>query len=373
MLRISPHSFYSLSALFRIVDTRSFKGFSDRQLHTKIKNMKNIVETLGIDLSKSTLDAFLHVSKVHEQFENNRKGFQAMLTWARKTGKIKISELLTCFEHTGIYGMELAAFLEKKKVFYCMVPALEIKKSLGMVRGKNDRVDAQRIAEYAHLRRDTIKETKLPSALIQKMKKLIGLRSKMVRQRAGYMASLGELKRIYKRSDHKHLFVLQENIIKELTKSIDVVEAELNALVKSDEEVYKTCKLLMSIKGIGPIVAYNLIVVTHCFRAFENSRQLACYCGLAPFSYQSGTSLKSKAKVSNYADKGLKALLTTAANSAVGCDAELRAYTERRLAQNKSKMSTLNIIRNKLLHRAFAVIKRGTPFVETYHHKVANC
>jgi len=132
--------------------------------------MKNILETLGIDLSKSTLDAYLHLSGLHKQFENNKKGFQAMLTWARKAAKVKNSELLICFEHTGIYGMELAAFLEKKNIFYCMVPALEIKKSMGMVRGKNDRVDAKRIAEYAHMRRDTIKETRLPSAIIRKIK-----------------------------------------------------------------------------------------------------------------------------------------------------------------------------------------------------------
>jgi hypothetical protein len=31
----------------------------------------------------------------------------------------------------------------------------------------------------------------------------------------------------------------------------------------------------------------------------------------------------------------------------------------------KNKMSTINIIRNKLIARMFAVIKRGTPFVET--------
>lgn len=335
--------------------------------------MKNIVETLGIDLSKVTLDANLHVSKKHEQFENNKKGFQDMLTWARKTGKVKITELLVCFEHTGIYGMELATFLEKKNIFYSMIPALEIKRSLGMVRGKNDRVDATRIAEYAHLRRDTIKETKLPSALLQKMKKLIGLRFKMVGQRAGYMASLGELKRIYKKSDYSHLFSIEEMMIKVLTKSINVVEAELKVLINSDEEVKRTFNLLVSIKGIGPIVAYNLIVVTQCFHAFENSRQLACYCGSAPFTHQSGTSLNSKAKVSNYANKNLKALMTNAANSAIQCDAELRDYYQRRVADNKNKMSTINIIRNKLLHRVFAVIKRGTAYVEIYQHKVADC
>jgi len=153
--------------------------------------MKKLLETLGIDVSKKTLDAYLHVADAHHQFDNNLEGFMAMINWARKTGSVKLNELLICFEHTGIYGMQLAAYLEKKNIFYCMVPALEIKRSLGMVRGKNDKVDARRIAQYAHLRRDTIKQTKLPSLLLQKLKQLLSLRENMVVQRAVYKAKFG--------------------------------------------------------------------------------------------------------------------------------------------------------------------------------------
>ena len=335
--------------------------------------MKNFIETLGIDLSKETLDAHLHRANELAQFENNTKGFQKLISWACKLGKISPENLLICFEHTGLYGMALAAHLERKELSYCMVPALEIKRSLGMVRGKNDQVDARRIAQYAHLRRESIEETKLPAAVLQKMKQLLALRERMVAQRAGYLTQLKELKRIYKRRENPMLYKSQEKLRSELTKAIDMIEKQLKELISSDDEIKKTYQLVTSVKGVGLIVAANIIVITRCFKAFSNSRQLACYCGVAPFQYQSGTSLRSRARVSQYANKKMKALLNIAAFSAVQSDKEIKAYYQRRIKEGKSKMSTMNIVRNKLLHRIFAVINRGTPFVETYLRKVNLC
>ena len=94
-----------------------------------------------------------------------------------------------CFEHTGIYSLSLATYLEQNRLSFAMVPALEIKRSMGMVRGKNDAVDAQRIAEYAFLRRHSIRRTVLPGKRILQLKALLGLRERMVAQRAGYTAS----------------------------------------------------------------------------------------------------------------------------------------------------------------------------------------
>jgi transposase len=340
---------------------------------TKTKIMKNFDETLGIDLSKKTLDAYLHLAGEYAQFDNNPKGFRALLAWAFKMGGVKSENLLICFEHTGLYGMALAAYLEKKNLSFAMVPALEIKRSLGMVRGKNDRVDAKRIAQYAHMRRDTIEETKMPAAALQKMKQILALRERMVAQRAGYTTQLKELKRIYKPSENPSLYSVQEKLVRELTKAIDTLEAEIKTLIKSDGEVKRLFDLVTSVKGVGLVVGANIIVITRCFKIFKNSRQFACYCGVAPFQYQSGTSLKSKAKVSHYANKKMKALLNIAAFSAVQADKEIRTYYQRRVAEGKSKMSTMNIVRNKILHRVFAVVNRGTPFVETYRHQVNYC
>ncbi|MCA1764125.1 MAG: IS110 family transposase, partial [Flavobacteriales bacterium] len=62
----------------------------------------------------------------------------------------------------------------------------------------------------------------------------------------------------------------------------------------------------------------------------------------------------------------LKSLLNLAASSATQAKGEMKTYYDRRIEAGKSKMSTLNIVRNKLLHRVFAVVKRGTPYVEIY-------
>jgi transposase len=325
--------------------------------------MKEFKESLGIDVSKETIDVHLHVKGVSEKFDNKQGGFKKLLNWVKShVGDLKA--VIFCFEHTGIYSMALATFLSEADQPYSMVPALQIKRSLGIVRGKNDLIDAQRIARYSYMHRNEIKQTVLPSKELGKIKNLLSLRERMVAQRAGYVTSLGEMKLIFSSKENKELFKTQQDQITALTKSITTIEKAINKLIKESPEVKELYDLLTSIKGIGNIVAINLIVVTNCFTAFQNSRQLACYCGTAPFEKQSGTSIKSGSRVSHYANKKMKVLLNLAASNAIQTDPELRTYYYRRIEKGKSKMSTLNIVRNKLLHRAFAVVKRRTKYVE---------
>jgi len=325
--------------------------------------MKEIKESVGIDVSKETLDARLHVKKLSAKFLNNKAGFKQLLSWV-KSHSGDLEAVIFCFEHTGIYSLPLASFLGQLNLSFAMVPALEIKRSLGMVRGKNDAIDAQRIAEYCYLRRHTIKKTILPSKTLMQIKALLGLRERMVAQRAGYVASLGEMKQAFKAKENPELFKAPADLVSTLNKAIKNFDVKIQQLIKEDPQIKELYDLVVSVKGIGPVVATNLIVATNCFTTFKNSRQLACYSGIAPFEKQSGTSLKGKARVSHYANKRLKVLLNLAANNVVQTDPELKQYYERRVNQGKSKMSTLNIVRNKLLHRVFAVVKRRTPFVE---------
>lgn len=149
-------------------------------------------ETLGIDVSKLTIDVRLHVKQNHRELKNTPEGFRSFVKWAEKTSGLTIDQILICFEHTGLYSLPLAIFLSEHRISFSMVPALEIKRSLGLVRGKNDRIDARRIAEYAYLRRETIKSYKLPSKQVLKLQTLLSLRERMVKQRAGYRSSLKE-------------------------------------------------------------------------------------------------------------------------------------------------------------------------------------
>ena len=323
-----------------------------------------IKESLGIDVSKKTIDASLYCKESFHQFDNNVKGYKALLKWIKVQSGLTPDQVLICFEHTGLYSLPLAEFLTKRQIKFSMVAALEIKRSLGIVRGKNDKIDARRIAEYAFLRKDKLKPFALPSGNVLKLQKLLTLRERMVKQRAGYKAGLKEYKAMIKQKDCKLLFSTHEKMIHYLDKQIDLIEEEMAQVIDGDATIKKLYKLIVSVKGVGFILASNLLVVTNCFLSFNNSRKFACYAGIAPFEKQSGTSLKSKSRVSHYANKKMKALLNLAASSAILADQELKAYYKRRVESGKSKMSTLNIVRNKIVHRVFAVVKRGTPYVE---------
>lgn len=329
--------------------------------------MKKHKETIGIDVSKLTIDVYIHTAQIHEQFENRKNGFSTMLKWIRKQG-VKTDDVFICFENTGFYSLELASFLSEKKIPYAMEMALNIKRSMGVVRGKNDKVDAKRIAEYAYLRRGQLKESTIPSEKILKMKCLLSLRERMVSQRSGYMASSKELKSVFTTNKFKNIINMQQKLIEELQENIEVVETDILELIKSDETMDTQYKLVTSVKGIGFIAAAYFLVTTNCFTAFTDSRKYACYAGTAPFANQSGTSINGKSKVSHLANKRVKAILLLCASSAKQHDPELREYYQRRIEKGKNKMSTINIIKNKLIHRVFAVVKRGTPYVTLSKH-----
>src|SRR5213592_688781 len=109
---------------------------------------------VGIDQLKLTIDAALLLSGkpeqlVTEQFENNAKGFKRMMKWIQKQSLYSLSDVLICTEHTGLYSYPLCVFCQENNLALWMENALQIKQSLGIQRGKNDRVDAKRIAEYA--------------------------------------------------------------------------------------------------------------------------------------------------------------------------------------------------------------------------------
>jgi len=325
-------------------------------------------ETLGIDVSKKSIDVSLHLTNVVHKFDNSVKGFKSLLAWVKKQTGLNQNRVLICFEHTGLYSLPLAVFLTEKKVVFCLEPALQIKRSLGLVRGKNDIVDAKRIAEYAYLRREQLKPFELPSANVLKLQKLLSLRERMVKQRAGYSASIREYKSFLKQKDHESLFSTHQKMIHYLGKLIDAIEKEIKELIDSDQKMKVLYQLMVSVKGVGLVLASNFLVSTNCFTAFKNGRKFSCYAGTAPFAKQSGTSLKSKARVSHFANKRLKSLLHLSASSAIQSDPEIKAYYQRRVKSGKSKMSTINIVRNKIINRVFAVVSRGTPYVPLYQH-----
>lgn len=320
-------------------------------------------ETVGIDVSKSTLDVCLHSLQVFTRVSNTKKGYKTMLVWLKKSSGFSEDQVLFCFEHTGIYSFPLSCFLSEMQLNYTIVPGLEIKRSLGIQRGKNDKVDAKKIALYAYRRRDEITLYQMPDKSINELRNLLPLREKLIKQRAGFKVTMKEQGCFMVKKDNKLLFSVPQKMINELNKQIAIIDQEIEKVVEENQTILKNYLLVTSIPGVGRQTALHLMVVTNNFVLFDDYRKLASYAGVAPFPYSSGTSIKGKNKVNPLANKKLKSLLSSCAVSAIRADPEMKLYFKRRQEKGIHKMNTINAVRNKLLARVFAVVRRGTPFV----------
>jgi transposase len=320
--------------------------------------MKQIV-IVGVDVSKATLDLFIKPFNMAQRVTNKLTGYKK---WLKEITSLvdANSKILVIMEHTGLYSNRFELFLQSMSIDYCKVPALQIKRSMGVVRGKNDKIDAERIADYAWIRRDILSADKIPGKQITELRQLLSLRSKLVKDRSGYITRLKEMK-----AAGYFDFLptgIQEDTIKFLSMQIDSIEGYIRKLITSNAELKTTCDLLRSIKGIGWIIAAYMIGCTDNFKRFSNARKFNCYAGLAPFKNESGTSIKGRSRVSHLANKDAKTLLNLAASCAIRCDQELKQYYQKRVSEGKRKMSCLNIIRSKIVARMFAVIKRQSPY-----------
>lgn len=239
---------------------------------------------VGADISKATIDLYLRPSESSTCIENTVRGFKAWLKEVRKVFTHGTDPLVV-MEHTGRYSRKFENFLSSKKIGYCKVPALEIKRSMGMVRGKSDKIDARRIADYAWMRRDILVADKEVCLDITMLKDLWSLRSKLVRDRSGYMNRLKEIKATELSVD-PFTEKIHKNYIKQFTQDILQVEEKIKAVIASNIELQKNFDLICSIKGVGLIVATYMLGSTNNFEKFDNARKFNCYAGLAPFKYE---------------------------------------------------------------------------------------
>jgi transposase len=178
------------------------------------------------------------------------------------------------------------------------------------------------------------------------------------------MASIKDYKKCLALTNTDVMIHVQQEMIKVLDKQVVKLEKEIRGIMASDTKIRSLFNLATSVKGIGLISATYMIVLTNCFTEFKTWRKFACYAGSAPFEHQSGTRVRGKTRISHYANKQMKAILTNAAKSAIQYSPEIRLYYQKRLKEGKHKKIVVNIIRNKLISRVFAVVRRGTPYVE---------
>lgn len=320
---------------------------------------------IGIDVSKSKLDCTVMDSdfNIHSEraIVNDEKHLNCYLREIVKTLEISYQEILVCCENTGIYNRPLEKSCMKLNISLWVEHALRIKRASTDLRGKSDRKDAIRIAEYAIRYNDKMIPYTESSERIREINILIRSRETLLSQRVSIENQLREAKS-HDDFEYQILMISYKKVLKTLETSIKETEKKIEHLTIEDQEIRNNKELLMSIPGIGNVCAVNLIVITRNFQLFKDAKHLACYAGVVPFKNESGTIIK-KEKVSKMANGKIKKLLHMAAMACIRADQELKDYFLRKVEQGKNKMSVLNAVKNKLIHRIIAVINRGRPFV----------
>lgn len=338
-----------------------------------MSKLKNFV---GIDISKLWFDAALIKTDnpfqiIHRQFVQNSVGYQKLLEWLFLNKAEVDDQTLFCMENTGLYNTGLVNHLVKIQAQLWVEMPLRIKKAGGFERGSDDKTACVKIARYAMRYQEDVKLWEPADSNMEKIKNLITQRDRIINAVTQLSVPIKELKDCGCEAEAKQMEKIQRPALAALQKTKKNIEVLITKTVQQDEQINKKVALVQSIKGIGPVTAVALLVYTKSFDKFNNAKQLACYCGVVPFKKESGTSVRYKPTVSPFANKKLKKLLHLCALSAIKNDKEIHLYFERKVMEGKNKMSVINAVRNKLVHRVYAVLRDDRMFEENYVRRCA--
>ncbi|MHB8208339.1 IS110 family RNA-guided transposase [Mucilaginibacter sp.] len=311
----------------------------------------------GIDISKSFFDvAFLQAGRyTYNKFSNDRDGFKALL-------KVLPPDSWVVMEASGPYYLQLACFLHATGIAVSVINPLVIRRfsQMRMSRAKTDKKDAKMIAEYGKMEQPvlwqkpeqhviTLQQTEALVARLQTEHTALG-------NQLGSFDSSGMLTTQLRKEISREL-LHKDRLIKKLTEQMDQIARAHYSTMLSDLE---------SIPGMGKKTAMMLIVLSGGFTRFDDYRKLSSYIGICPRIFESGTSVKGKARICKMGMSRIRATLYVCSWSASRCNKACRELYERLLAKGKAKKLALIAVANKLLKQAFAIATKQTKYQENY-------
>jgi transposase len=153
-------------------------------------------------------------------------------------------------------------------------------------------------------------------------------------------------------------------LIAQLTAHIREIEREIKRLIDSNSEI--ASMLVLSIPGVGLLLASNLLVISRGFSRLPEARQLASYLGICPHEHTSGTSVYRRPRSSGFGPPRMRKLLHLSSMSLRCHDARFGQYFARKCAEGKPPRLVLNNIANKLVRIICGVMRSGTPYSASY-------
>lgn len=321
---------------------------------------------IGIDVSSATLDFALldgkgtHLESV--QIGNDRKAVMKLMgQWSKRHG-VEPSKSLICLEATGHYTLMMLNLIVEQQWSAWLAHPNDIQQSMGIKRGKSDKVDAVRIAQYARTFHEKARLFTAQNLKLDKLKHLLTRRQHLVRVRAKFKAHMTDLNRYMDKAIKAEFDRIDKRLSASLDRAVLRIEQLMLEQIRADQSSSTQYDLLRTIPGVGPQLASYLIAYTDGFHRFTDPRELACHTGVAPFERSSGSSVRGRTQVSHQANKTLKTLLHMAALANVQRAGELQEYFRRKVEEGKKPILVVNAIRNKIVHRVCAVIRNSKPY-----------
>jgi transposase len=327
---------------------------------------------LGIDISKETLDITMlnGYQKVNYwKIDNSENSIRNWLKTLMKQYSINAINTLICMEHTGIYNALLLEHFALKKLSIWLETSLRIKKSSGMQRGKNDKIDSFLIAQYAYDNKHKARLWQAPREVIKQLKNLSVIRRRLINGLKQFQAAPKE-QGTYSKKLERYSNQFCKNSLAAMKKDLKAINEQIRSIIEADNYLIQLFKQVCSVDGVGPIIATEMIICTNEFKNFDDPKQFACYAGVAPFEHSSGKTIRGKTRVSHMANKTMKMLLHMGALAAVSMKGELRDYFNRKVIAGKNKMNVINAVRNKIIHRIFACVNERRCYEKNYAKKL---
>ena len=284
---------------------------------------------IGIDVSKETVDVsfvesdFQREPEYLAQYPNDKKGYRSMV----RDLKIALrgcssGQWLFCCETTGAYDRQLCHWLVDKGMPVWRESALQIRQSLGIRRGKNDKADSMAIADYARRHPDKVNLFAKPSEGLAALKDLYLYRQNLVDKLKAVKNRVKALKSQGSAASAASKFILRDakSEINRLEQSIGKCESAMLEVIRSDAQLERNYGHVKSIKGFGLVVTVALMVFSGNFSAIPTANKMATYCGMASFRSKSGSSIDFRQDVSHLSNRRLKGIITMAARCSIRHD-----------------------------------------------------
>jgi len=254
----------------------------------------------------------------------------------------------------------------------------EMLKAITAAKKKNDRADAEKIADL--LRVNLLPECYMLSEGLRELRRMLRFRNMIVRTAvkmknkiSGLLMETGatyDKRRLHGRKYFDDLLQRIEDVpesVKGLLKlsrsSLEMFEAIQKKLVKTLREeklIHERVQRLMSIKGVGEVMALTWVLKIGDPYRFHSARQAVSYCGLCSAQRESAGK-EQRGPISKKRNKHLQTMLIEAAKLAPHWNPDLAVLHEKELTRGNRNRATLAVAR-KLVEYMLAVERKRKDF-----------